>query len=284
MSRSDERTEADRDAGSGDVGPNADDPNAAGRPQPIWALRGAFTFLTRLPIPNRSARDWDAFRRSAWTFPVVGAVVGAVAGVAFSLPVPWPTAVVLYLVALSLLTGVTHPDGLADVGDAIAAHDPERRREVLKDSSTGVGGTLALVLVFVATAFGAVGLASTAAGMGVALRIALAAEVGAKLGMALLVCFGDSAHDGLGSQLTDAVGPASVIPAVAIAGTVLLAPPTGALPALVAALAAGPVVAVVVLLRARSWLGGVNGDLMGATNEVGRALALHAGVVVWALL
>ncbi|TVT93597.1 adenosylcobinamide-GDP ribazoletransferase, partial [Haloferax volcanii] len=40
-------------------------------------------------------------------------------------------------------------------------------------------------------------------------------------------------------------------------------------------------------LLVRSWgrarLGGVSGDLLGATNELARAAAVHAGVVTWTL-
>lgn len=258
------------------------------RADPIPALRGAFGFLTRLPVPGGRRADWDAFRRSPWTLPAVGAVVGALAGLAFLLPVPWPTAVAGYLVSLYLLTGVTHADGLADVGDAIAVHDPDRRAEVLTDSMTGVGGVLALLVTVFVLALGAVALATTAAGGSggvgtVAFRIAVAAEVGAKLGMAVAVCLGSPAHEGLGSQLAGVVGPGSLVPAALVAAAVLVAPPVDAFPALVAALLAGPAVALVVVLRARSWLGGVSGDLLGATNELGRALALHGGVVVWLL-
>lgn len=267
----------------GPSGANDQSADPTGRPEPIPALRGALGFLTRLPIPGATPADWDAFRRSPWTFPVVGAVLGTVAALAFALPVPAPTAVAAYLLALYLFGGITHADGLADLGDALAVHDPERRRTVLKDAETGVGGVLALGVTLAALTLGAVGLATTAAAAGVAFRIALAAEVGTKLGMALLVCLGTPAHEGLGSQLVGVVGPLSAVPAVVVAAPVLLAPPTGALPALAAALLAGPAVALAVLARSERWVGGVSGDLVGAANELGRAVALHAGVVAWTL-
>lgn len=249
---------------------------------PVPALRGAFTFLTRVPIPGADPADWQAFRRSPWTFPAVGATVGAVAGLAFLAPSPW-TAAAGYLVALYLLTGVTHADGLADLGDAIAAHDPDRRLSVLKDADLGVGGALALGLTVIATTLGALALVGTAA-----FWVVLAAEVGAKAGMALLACLGTPAHEGLGSAVVDEVGPRSLV-AVAIVSIAvvsvpaLLAAPSGALPAVAAALLAGPVVSLALLARVRPWLGGVSGDVLGAANELGRAVALHVGVIAWAI-
>ncbi|MFC5278839.1 adenosylcobinamide-GDP ribazoletransferase [Halorubrum rubrum] len=251
------------------------------------ALRGAFTFLTRVPVPGADPADWHAFRRSPWTFPAVGAVVGAVAGLAFLAPSPW-TAAAAYLLALYLLTGVTHADGLADLGDAIAAHDPDRRLAVLKDADLGVGGALALAVTLLATTLGALALATGLAGGGTrdwtaAFRIALAAEVGAKAGMAVLACLATPAHEGLGSAVVGGVGPRSLLPVALVSVPVLLAAPPGALPALAAALLAAPVVAVLLLVRVRPWLGGASGDVLGAANELGRAVALHAGVVAWTI-
>ena len=258
---------------------------------PIHALRGAVTFLTRIPIPGGSVHDWQAFARSPWTFPVVGALIGAIAGLAFLAPSLW-TAAALYLVAIYLIGGVTHADGLADLGDAVAAHDPDRRHEVLKDAALGVGGALALAVTLLVTTLGALALGTGFVGGGgagggtgtVAFRIVLAAEVGAKAGMATLVCLGTPAHEGLGSTMTSAVGPLSLLPVALLSATVLLAAPAGAFPALLAALLAGPVVALGLLIRVRPWLGGVSGDVLGAANELGRAVALHAGVVAWALV
>ncbi|MFC5134628.1 MULTISPECIES: adenosylcobinamide-GDP ribazoletransferase [Haloferacaceae] len=261
------------------------------------ALRGAFTFLTRVPMPGAAPADWHAFRRSPWTFPVVGAGIGSVAGLAFLAPSPW-TAAAGYLVALHLLTGVTHADGLADLGDAVAAHDPDRRLAVLKDADLGVGGTLALGVTLLATTLGALALATgfvggTGSGVGdaggsvlvgtVVFRVVLAAEVGAKAGMALLACLGTPAHEGIGSAVVSEVGPRSLVPVAVASVLVLLVPPPGAFLALAAALLAGPVVSLVLMARVRPWLGGVSGDVLGAANELGRAVALHAGVVAWTI-
>ncbi|RAW44991.1 adenosylcobinamide-GDP ribazoletransferase [Halorubrum sp. 48-1-W] len=269
----------------------------------MLALRGAFTFLTRVPVPGADPADWHAFRRSPWTFPVVGTVVGAVAGLAFLAPSPW-TATAGYLVALYLLTGVTHADGLADLGDAVAVHDPDRRLSVLKDADLGVGGALALGVTLLATTLGALALATGPAGDAgggvvdgstdgalvgsVAIVVVLAAEVGAKAGMALLACLGTPTHEGLGSAVVGEVGPRSLVAVAAVSVAVvsvpaLLAVPSGVLPAVAAALLAGPAVSLLLLVRVRPWLGGVSGDVFGAANELGRAVALHAGVIAWAI-
>jgi len=256
--------------------------------RPLPALRGAFTFLTRIPVPGGEPSDWHAFRRSPWTFPVVGAVIGGLAGLAFLAPSAWGAATG-YLFVVYLISGVTHADGLSDLGDAIAAHDPDRRLEALTDSELGVGGALALALSLIATTLGVVALATGFAGgdllvSTLAFRLALAAEIGAKSGMALLACLGRPAHEGLGSAVVGDVGPWSALPVVVVAVPAVIAPPTGAFPALIATVLSGPIVALAVYSRVRPWLGGVSGDVLGASNELGRAVALHVGVLVWAIL
>jgi adenosylcobinamide-GDP ribazoletransferase len=251
----------------------------------LRALQGALAFLTRLPVGG-DERAWEAFRKTPVAFVLAGYVVGGFAALPLALPLPLSTTAALYLVTLYLLTGVTHADGLADVADAAAVHDDstdrKRRLAVLKDADTGVGGTLAVVLALAALTLGALGMAGS--GPRVAATLALAAEVGAKTGMATLVCLGDAAHEGLGSALTDEADATALLPAVVAAVPVLaLAPPLGT-PAVVAALLGGPVVALLTLRWARGALGGVSGDVFGAANELGRAVGVHAGVVAWALL
>ena len=248
----------------------------------LQAIQGAVGFLTRLPVGTTSA-NWEAFRRSAYSFPLVGYLIGALAGSVFLLPVQPPTVVAAYLVVLYLSTGLTHADGLADVGDALAVHDDsDRRLAVLKDSATGVGGVLLLGLTLVVTALGALSFAGVDSMS--AFRLAVATEVGAKLGMALVICYGTAAHEGLGSQLLELLGQRAFLPALLLAVPALLWPPTGMETALLAALLAGPLVGVATLTWGHRALGGVNGDLIGATNELGRAVGLHLGVSVWILL
>lgn len=245
------------------------------------ALRGAVSFLTRLPAGGDSD-DWEAFRRVPATFPTVGYVVGALAGFAFLLPLPATAAVAAYLVALYALTGLTHADGLADLGDAAAVHgDAERRRAVLKDSATGVGGALALGLTLIVLALGALGAAEIDSGFA-AVRVVVAAEVGAKVGMALLVCLGETGHEGLGSQLVGESTPADLALVAAFALPAVVAD-RRTFPALAAALLAALAVALLVERWADRRLGGITGDALGAANELGRAVALHAGVVAWTL-
>jgi adenosylcobinamide-GDP ribazoletransferase len=246
----------------------------------LTAVRGALAFLTRLPVGGGEA-EWNAFRATPVAFVVAGYVVGGLAALPVLLPVPVSTAVALYLATLYLVTGVTHVDGLADCGDAAAAHGVDDRRAVLKDSQTGVGGVLVVGLALVGLAFGALGVAG--AGPRAAVRLVLAAEVSAKAGMATLAALGTPGHEGLGSAVVGEADGAALVPVVAAAVPAVLLAPTGSAPALVGTLLTGPAVALLVGRWATTYLGGVTGDVLGAANELGRVAALHVGVIVWTL-
>ena len=260
----------------------------------LTALRGAVSFLTRLPVGGGES-GWNAFRTTPVTFPLVGYLVGLLAAVPFFAPdllsllpvlsrvppLPLNVAVVSYLLALYAVTGITHADGLADLGDAFAVHgETERRVDVMKDSETGVGGTLAVVLVVAGLALGALGLPTNGWGALPAVRIVVAAEVAAKTAMALLICLGRAPHEGLGSQLVGAADGWWVVPVLTLSVPLFLLPGP-AVSAGLAAMLVAPVVAGGVGWWATRTVGGVSGDVLGAANELTRLVALHAGVVAW---
>jgi adenosylcobinamide-GDP ribazoletransferase len=244
----------------------------------LSGLRGAVGFLTRVPV-GHDERAWQGLAGRPALFVPVGYAVGALAGLALAVPLPAPTVALLYPLALVALTGINHADGLADLGDAAVVHgDPARRREVMADTTVGVGAAVAVGLGVLGLGLGA--LAAASLPWRVALGLAVASEVGAKLAMAVLAGAGAASHEGLGSAFTDASGGA------VLAALVLAAPATAATwpsPAAAAAVATGPLVALLLLAWARRNLGGVNGDVFGAANELARVTALHAGVVAWTL-
>jgi adenosylcobinamide-GDP ribazoletransferase len=237
-------------------------------------LRGGVAFLTRLPLES-GEQEWLRFQEFPAAFPLVGYLVGALAALPFLL-LGGVAAAFAYPVALVGVVGIAHLDGVADLGDAAVVHDTADRREILKDTTTGVGAIVAVGLVLVGLALA--GLALAELPLVVAVGLVVASEVGAKLGMATVACLGSAAHEGLGAGFTRNTGP-----------PLLAGPAVAALPAVVAgrslaalvAVAAGPLVAVAVLRWADRHLGGVNGDIFGAVNELGRVVALHAGVFTW---
>ncbi len=260
----------------------------------VAALRGAFGFLSRIPVGGTDD-GWVAFRRTPAAMPAVGYALGALialpVAVAALAPVRVPSVTVAaaFVAWLYFVTGITHLDGVGDLGDAAVVHGgPDRRREILTDSALGVGGVLALVLVVLGLATAAVQIADLARlSLIGAVVLVVTAEVGAKAAMAALVCVGEAPHEGLGSALTEESGPRALVgvafataPA-ALLGWLAIGLDTVAVVATILVTVAG--VALLVFAWARARLGGISGDVLGATNELARVAALHVGVIAWTL-
>ncbi|ELY95554.1 adenosylcobinamide-GDP ribazoletransferase [Natrialba taiwanensis] len=245
------------------------------------AIRGALGFLTRLPVGHHDG-DWDAFRSTPAAFPLVGLAAGAVAALpllAADVLAP-PTVAFGYLLAVYAVMGINHLDGVADLGDALVVHgDSDRRREVLKDTTTGVGAILAVSITVAGLALAGLGLASLP--VLTAVTVAIGAEVGSKFGMASMACFGRAPYEGMGRQFTEAASSGSwLVPAAVVLSAATIGWPH---PATVAV--CGGIGGVTLpWYWANRHLGGINGDIFGAANELGRVAGVHAGVIAWTLL
>ena len=93
----------------------------------------------------------ETLGRATAYFPVVGLIIGLILAVLnWLLLFILPAAVVnaLLIVALVILTGAMHLDGLADTCDGIAGHKTtEERWQVMRDSRTGAFGVVGIVMV-----------------------------------------------------------------------------------------------------------------------------------------
>lgn len=111
----------------------------------------ALQFLTIIPLPFSVRCEERDLGRSMAMFPLAGLTLGALlAGTNQILSGILPRGVVdlLLVIILSVLTGVLHLDGLADVCDGLAARGGrERFLAVMKDSRTGAAGAVGLVLL-----------------------------------------------------------------------------------------------------------------------------------------
>lgn len=111
----------------------------------------AVHFLTRIPTPFDIGYSPERLRDANRYYPVVGAIIGTVAALAFfisDLALPPLIAVLIATAATALLTGAFHEDGLADTFDGISGgYDRARSLEIMHDSRIGTFGALALILV-----------------------------------------------------------------------------------------------------------------------------------------
>jgi adenosylcobinamide-GDP ribazoletransferase len=228
----------------------------------------AFSLLTILPVPFRWLDAQRPPARAMAAYPFVGLALGIAFTLASVLLQPWLPALVaaaLIVATWALLTGGLHLDGWADCCDALPATvSRERRLEILKDprlgSFGGAGLTLLLLIKFAALASlphanPALILAPTL-GRWAIVNVAAMFPLARPDGMAAQFRTGLGRRELIWAALTTAIvcGAAGWIGLLAFVGAAL------------AALAFGR--------WAASRLGGVTGDVYGATCELVESVVL----------
>ncbi|WP_406661544.1 adenosylcobinamide-GDP ribazoletransferase [Methanolobus sp. ZRKC3] len=256
----------------------------------LLAVRSSFGFLSTIPV-GITMEGLDEFFKRTYLHILVGIVLGLMMGVvsyALISVMSFQLAAVLSIVFIYYLTGLNHLDGIADIGDGMTAHGSlEKKIKALKDMSLGIGGVAFSSLVILSlyssllSLFEEASVASADSGTSMALIVFLSvfvAEVSAKQSMLTVAAFGKSIHEGLGSILvTNTTMPKYII------GFVLGIVPCAlafwyigfALIGIIAFIAS--IVSTFVLLNvSKRHFGGVNGDVIGSSNEIGRIIALIA--------
>lgn len=230
----------------------------------LKSLRALLQFTTTLPLGK--TEDFVSFARHSWLYPVAGYITGGIAALCVFFIGPPLLASAIALAVLLLVSGANHFDGLLDLGDGLMAHgDREKRIRALTDRQTGTGG-IALALGITLISFA--GLAGSPA----LFASLIAAEVCGKFSMAFLTVYGTPFREGIHSFLHSNVKPWFPVAAAILCLPILVLPFSPL--RLAACFAAMIVTPAVLLFIARRAFGGVNGDVVGASNEVTRAVIL----------
>lgn len=241
----------------------------------LRAVAGALSFLTIVPIGRVVTVDARDVARGLILFPVVGAGVGALtAGIAVGLHSSLPAFVAAGVAVAGgvIATGALHVDALADTADAAGAGSRERALEIMRDSRIGAFGAAAValdLLLKVAAIAALLGGDATVTTLVAAGALSRAASPP----LASLLPY-PRAGGGAGSLLKGV--PLLQAGAAVVLGVALAALAVGG-DALWLAATAG-VVALVLGLLCRFWLGGATGDCLGAVTELAETTVLIVAV------
>ena len=235
---------------------------------PIGPL-AALQFLTRVPIRLRRAPDMAGM--VVW-FPVAGAVIGLVVGGAgaglWHVVPPLVAGAVAVTVGL-LVTGAFHEDGLGDIADAFGGgHTVERRLEIMKDSRHGTYGGAAMCASIVVRIVSRGAMPWPAA----LFAAAVAAHVMARtVAVCLMAAAPLATHRGLGADYGQSTTARRAAIAAAMGmGLTALVVGWWVLPLAVASVAAAAGVGALAVRK----IGGISGDVLGATEQVAECLCL----------
>ena len=237
-------------------------------------ILAAAMILTRVPVSWPYGDESPDTARSYWAFPLVGVGVAALpallAAGLLGFGIPALAAAALMVFGIILMTGGLHHDGLADLGDSFGGRDPEHRLKIMHDSAIGSYGTLALItaVIIQTSCLAAIGIKDPQ--LMASAMIGVAAMSRGMMGMQRWQHTPPNAN-GLAS-VTGAPDQQVMLIGMLLAllcGVIFL----DAVIALVCFLAG--VIATFLLGRfLNTWIGGVNGDGLGATQQISEVVML----------
>jgi adenosylcobinamide-GDP ribazoletransferase len=253
------------------------------------------SFLTQIPI--RKGVKIEVVAARSYLFPFVALLIGLlVAVVAFLsfgyLSAANEIAALLTLLAIYLVTGLIHLDGLADFFDGLLAPGSKGDKiRAMKDDKMGTGGLFATIIVLLVSLFA---IKTIGAGLTTAAftfnfisfydfaSIFIIAEVSAKLSMNTCMVLGKGFADneGMGALFIRSFSPWRYMSALLSAMLIALLFTVFTTSVRFFIMFTGIVVAFVVSYVAKKKLGVISGDIMGASNELARCTTL----LLWALL
>lgn len=234
-------------------------------------------FMSRLPVPARLLQgvETERYVRGVVFFPLTGVLLGALSGVVFlalERGCGTPLAALFSVLALALLTGGFHLDGLADTCDGVfSTRKRERMLEIMRDSRLGTHGGLGLIFVLLGKVLVVNELALRGGHMLPALVCACVA--GRSACVLLMYRQRYARQEGLGNLFIGKV--TGMQSAITLAIGALFCALLGQTAGLIAF--ALTLVAVYLLaLALKRTLGGQTGDTLGAAIELGELIFLLA--------
>lgn len=243
----------------------------------LKALFDAFRFLSIIPLGM--PKSLEDVARNMYLFPVVGAVLGLLAGLfidIISQGFPATISAAVGFFALLILTGFHHLDGLLDFGDALVYRGPkEKRIEIMHDAGIGVGGFAIGLFI---TLLGVLATYEFISKGGSIAAFFIVSETLAKTAMVFAAGLGAPAFKGSGSIFVEEVRKRRWQLPLSLALAGLVAWPFSK--SLTPILLAVPLFsALCFVFASKRLIGGVSGDVFGALNESTRVLGML--VMIW---
>lgn len=236
---------------------------------PFKSILGLTTFSTIIPLNVYTSIEHMA--KMSWFWPIIHLFVGIIASLLAILSMDFLhlntifSAVLVYGF-LIVVSGFHHMDGVMDMGDGVMVHGtPERKIAVMKDSMVGCGGIMSAILIAFMTIAGLTNILDYRFFFGIAIS-----EMVGKSSL-LTTALTSKPVEGTGAYFINATNITSYSLSIIIVAILcyLLGGFVGVF-GLLGAIISG----LIVSLIGRKNFGVGNGDVLGASNELGRALSL----------
>jgi len=264
----------------------------------MGAIKAMFSFFTMIRL-DITQEDMDDMDKKFWMVPLVGSLYGLIAAVMMAVLTqyidPLVASVLTFFVVFTF-NRFLHIDGTIDTGDGlVVAGTREDHLRALKDPRIGAGGmAFALMIILM-------NIAMTASVPILMVAVVIfGAEVLAKVGMVSAAAAG-KAGDGMAGNSVRNTTDISLLFSI-ILGTALIAAfaaliwalgeytslavalPENYIILLLVSILISVIVGIIMSMIAKRNFGMVNGDVLGATNEITRAVVLLTALIFIAVI
>lgn len=236
---------------------------------PFKSILGLLTFSTIIPINVYTSIEY--MTRMTWFWPIIHFFIGVLAAAIsfvcldiFHLNLLFISAIVYGF--LMIITGFNHIDGVMDMADGVMVHgDSQKKLSVMKDHMVGAGGVMSAIIIAFLTVAGIFNILDYGFINGI-----IICEMVGKSSL-LTTALTSKSIDGIGSYFIKATNISNYVISTVIVGVLcyLLGGLVGIF-GLIGAMLAGAVISLI----AKKNFEVANGDVLGTSNEVGRAIAL----------
>ncbi|ENN96492.1 cobalamin 5'-phosphate synthase [Methanocaldococcus villosus KIN24-T80] len=236
----------------------------------IRAFKLMLSFFTRFPI-NVEDFNFDTIAEHFYLVVIIGYIYGAISYFLSFLPLPPLLLSCIILFTIEFINGFHHFDGLLDFGEGLMViADRKTKLKIMKDPYVGTFGL----------SFGVFYIITTVVSIYYILKInplyLLAVEVLSKLSLLSCASFGNPLKEGTGKYFVKRADEKFLALALILSLPLLLIFDSTGRKAVSLAIIISVLLGLFMAKLAKGQFGGVNGDVLGATNEVSRVINLIA--------
>ncbi|OWP56621.1 MAG: adenosylcobinamide-GDP ribazoletransferase [Thermoplasmatales archaeon B_DKE] len=237
-------------------------------------LKSVIGFFTLVPVKTHRYPT----ARGLYFLSTLGLFLGLLAGLIFfamSSYVGTVSAVIVYVVFITAISGFHHLDSVLDVGDALMARgDTDRMLRIMKDPATGAGG-----IGFFIAVYGILAAFALSIGAVQALSVLALAEATSKLSFLFSAYGRKPLGSSMGAHFIDSISGAGIpllVANFAVPAIISLFLGIDYLITLVLAI----LIPAAITSYLEKRLSGINGDVIGFSGEISRMIYIFTFVVV----
>jgi adenosylcobinamide-GDP ribazoletransferase len=221
-------------------------------------MRNLFPFFTRLPLTG----DLDRTRNEIWLLPLLGIITAFLPSLI--LYFDFPVKGLFSVLTLYFIIGLVHIDGLADFADGIMVKGSrEDKIRAMKDAAVGIAGVFTLVVILLLQIFTLNILPFWAL---------LVSEINSKMSIPVMLYFKKPLGNGLGSYFMKVMTTGKLFLSIVIY-IILISMFFSFYNESVISILSLLMPFCIARISVRNF-GGINGDCIGASAELTRALSL----------